>query len=387
MGKIIIVSLFLITSFLVRPYNETTEILFQSDNPKKIDNIIRMLLKPFIKWDSLYFADIAEKGYTFEKHFAFMPLYPLISRWLANLVPFQIEYRTKIAIGLVVTSNWFHLLACLTLFDLSILMFEDYQFSIITAALYCLNPGAVHLTAAYSESLCAFLSFIGFYCFYRKKYMLTAAVWGLASASRANAVTLSGFFLYNFVMHPSLLQVQNTLVYIALSMSGFALHLYSAFKKFCNSPNSFEWCQSQVPNIYSHVQKNYWNVGFLQYYSLNQIPNFLIAAPIILLSIHGISSYVTSDIKGFVTLRRAKPGQNKFFSPLLLPHVYLWLFMTLYVLLFAHVQIMTRLFTFLPIVYWYMAHLLIGGKFNIIPVIGCYSIISAVLFASFYPPA
>ena len=41
-------------------------------------------------------------------------------------------------------------------------------------------------------------------------------------------------------------------------------------------------------NMYSAIQKQYWNVGLFYYYQLKQIPNFILAAPIILISIFTI---------------------------------------------------------------------------------------------------
>ncbi len=44
-----------------------------------------------------------------------------------------------------------------------------------------------------------------------------------------------------------------------------------------------EWCGDQVPLPYRHIQSKYWNVGFLQYFEFCQIPNFVLAAPVLYL--------------------------------------------------------------------------------------------------------
>ncbi|KAK3401573.1 GPI mannosyltransferase 2 [Sordaria brevicollis] len=42
-----------------------------------------------------------------------------------------------------------------------------------------------------------------------------------------------------------------------------------------------EWCAAVVPSIYTFVQEHYWNVGFLRYWTLPNIPLFLLAAPML----------------------------------------------------------------------------------------------------------
>ena len=51
------------------------------------------------------------------------------------------------------------------------------------------------------------------------------------------------------------------------------------------------WSDKLIPLPYSYIQDSYWNVGFLRYFELKQIPNFLLAASMILLSSDAVLTY------------------------------------------------------------------------------------------------
>ena len=42
------------------------------------------------------------------------------------------------------------------------------------------------------------------------------------------------------------------------------------------------WCGSKGGSLYTFVQKEYWNQGLFNYWTLAQIPNFILATPILL---------------------------------------------------------------------------------------------------------
>ena len=59
-----------------------------------------------------------------------------------------------------------------------------------------------------------------------------------------------------------------------------------------SSSTTLEWCARSVS--YGHVQAKYWRVGFLAYWQLRQIPNFLLAAPIVALAVRSLLVYARS---------------------------------------------------------------------------------------------
>ena len=44
-----------------------------------------------------------------------------------------------------------------------------------------------------------------------------------------------------------------------------------------------EWCQYEPPVAYSYIQRVYWDNGFLTYWEAKQLPNFLLAAPAVVM--------------------------------------------------------------------------------------------------------
>jgi hypothetical protein len=60
-------------------------------------------LEPFVKWDNLYFTQIAIRGYQHEQELAFMPVWPLVMRWSGIAVQ---KLRLLLAIGSTTQSQY-----------------------------------------------------------------------------------------------------------------------------------------------------------------------------------------------------------------------------------------------------------------------------------------
>lgn len=147
-----------------------------------------------------------------------------------------------------------------------------------------------------------------------------------------------------------------------------------------------------VPTRYDSLLLLYRNVGPFRYWRLVQLPNFLIAAPTLFACLAASMKYARYSWKRFLTLgafpMRAKPF---IFQDALLPHFILLALFVIYALIFVHVQIMARLFSFQPAVYWSLAHFYIDGSLGTKRLITgtclCYALVGTVLFSNFYPPA
>eukprot|EP00899_Mesostigma_viride_P024493 jgi/Mesvir1/5228/Mv15356-RA.2 len=51
------------------------------------------------------------------------------------------------------------------------------------------------------------------------------------------------------------------------------------------------WCANRVPYLYGFVQSHYWAVGLFNYYRLQQLPNFILAAPVLALALSAVFLY------------------------------------------------------------------------------------------------
>ncbi|KAG1077884.1 hypothetical protein G6F42_024555 [Rhizopus arrhizus] len=247
------------------------------------------------------------------------------------------------------------------------------------------------------------MTFTGMRWIIEKKYTQSALIWGIASGVRSNAVVYAGFFFYDLVWTRLINRktfvtgLVRSVLYTLITASGFALFQYYAYTEFCSLDRP--WCSDKVPLIYSFVQKEYWDVGFLSYYEVKQIPNFVLAAPIIALSVFGLKAYIQQDPVGFWTLgiRKSKQdGNDDYCSPNLAVFMYLWAFLLLFATTNMHIQVIIRFFTSVPPLYWYVGNLWIKGFCEskstwmanvVLGYFAIYGLIGIVLFSSFLPPA
>src|SRR5438309_2045682 len=123
------------------------------------------------------------------------------------------------------------------------------------------------------------------------------------------------------------------------------------------------WCHAPVPFAYSYVQAKYWGVGLFNYFQVKQIPNFLLATPMILIIMSSFIKFVSANRRLVATLgmspqrKPKKSGHNPqgglFQNENLLPYFVHGAFLCLFCFFYCHVQICTRLLcASSPLFYW-----------------------------------
>jgi GPI mannosyltransferase 2 len=182
-----------------------------------------------------------------------------------------------------------------------------------------------------------------------------------------------------------------------ISIAPFFLHQYHAYLSFChNSSSPPEWCHRTLPFIYSYVQAQYWGVGFLHYWEISQLPNFILGAPPFILLICMSSTHIFEA--GLEILHRKEklqksPSRLKILSSHtldILPYAIHALVLSLILLFASHTQIVLRLASSLPFTHWAAAALLIE-KPSMGRIWVAWSVIwgtmSCILWGVFLPPA
>lgn len=332
--------------------------------PKQYDTSSQLLfpqnhfLSRLVIWDSVFFVTSAERGHLYEHEWAFS------WTWARLLALFG--SREGAATAAIAASCLSHFLAALMLQKLTNAVFRDKRLADTAALMYVLSPAGIFMVAGYTESTFALLSFTGLYLRQKSMYPAAGLVLGASCLLRGNGLLWGLPFLFD--LFGALKRVQwakSAQIVLGGSLVAF-FFLYTQYlpwQQFC--PQRGEWCAKSLPSIYGYVQKRYWNVGFLNYWTPNNIPNFLFAAPVLGLMYQGMS-----------------------WKPALRPFYAVHAVMGLSCLLMWHVQIITRISTCLPTLYWYLAQLAQGYNGDrVFRYIFVWITFQVVMWGAYLPPA
>lgn len=272
------------------------------------------VLEPLTRWDAARFLQATrhqilgtgEKDHQ-EAH-AFLPLstylYSRMARWTMLILP-HLSFNGACILSAAIINNFIA-------FPMAALASYNLYSSMEVVKLFCwYNPATVFFTTAYSESIFASLTFTG-YALYNTTPILAIPFWMAASYTRSNGTFITGYiFLYQlgniFLQYNNcnykriLFIISLTILTMTLVAIPFLYHDYTGYQNHCTltQDKSF-WCdhvrQKYGIGMYSTIQKIHWNVGLFHYYQIKQIPNFILAAPILSISIYAIYKWIYYSI-------------------------------------------------------------------------------------------
>ena len=286
--------------------------------------LVQFLLGGFGNWDSEYYIMIAEHGHLYEQSLAFFPLLPWVMNMTSSIVysctglsRMTIPARSMNLIMGWAVSNVAFLLATILLYQLTLKVFGSSKMAAMTSLLFVINPASVFMSSVYTESLFAVFSFAGMLCLETQRSWVAILLFALGGATRSNGVLALLYLAYYHYrrlvaqgcsyLAPGVIVgvVQSAFIiapYVLFQLYGYCI--YCSVKGGGNSVNSLvallcssislpavvhqptthpPWCDQTLPHPYGYVQATYWGVGFLKYYQLKQIPNFLLATPMVLI--------------------------------------------------------------------------------------------------------
>ena len=267
----------------------------------------------------------------------------LIAKYfIKNLIALN-DYDS-ILLSAVLANIIFSFVTTIYLFKLTRLLFKNDQLAYLSSMFFIFNPASVFFVAPYSESIFFMLTVTSLYNLYKSNYFASTLLFSLSCLARSNGLInflFVGFFIIKAAMSSLLgsnLKTVNTLNLLKLVfcqkniimlskmllkllitlicfLASFSLYQFYIYNELClkqidqtkipielleygkaNSyaMNGFSWCDKFLPFSYTDIQSKYWNVGFLKYWKFRQIPNFLLATPVLLISVIAIISFLHS---------------------------------------------------------------------------------------------
>lgn len=364
-----------------------------------LPSFIATILDKLIVWDAVYFNHLYVDDIDYEHEYVFCPLWWRLIKWL----PVGGNNYYKKALVLILVLNLCHWLTIVMAINLTKVYFSAAvlakrpQLPETVGKLYAILPAGIFLTVGYLENCANMLSLTMLYLHHTSigpdyrtraklaiihpwKYWLSGVVLAVAVAVRANMILAGIIYIIDLYQLGYLSRKLKTMALIIftgamplLAMIGLNWLAYAAF-----CPQRGQWCQWPIPLLFLYAQSHYWNVGFLRYWTLNNLPNFAFAAPTV--AIHVIA------LRWFGTRLPTMPrfvAAMAFTALTVMGAVAFW-----------NTQIITRMVWVTPLAVWYVAWQLtdpqglpskwtrayLGYTVVWIPV-------QLALFAAFLPPA
>lgn len=350
-------------------WDTSTRILFSS-----IGTWQDKLAARLMAWDNVHFiAQVQNDGPRYEHEYAFSRYWALLIRRLSPYPTLTACVLTAATLSLIchVINAFLVEFAGEKLLKASNSAYK----SPLAAFMYIIHPAGIFLISGYTESAFATMILLGILCIQKRQYVLAGIAVAAATLLRSNGLIWGLLFvnaLYTeFIQSSSSLstRIRNSvgvLVGGSLVFFSFAYTQYAAYVEFCPG---LRWCDNTIPSIYLYVQEHYWQNGLFRYWTVSNLPLFLLALPTLVLLLR-------SSI--FLYHR----GQ----------YAIMWVQMIMFfgAIFFWHVQIVTRLVSCTPGPSWYIADQLQkrnkSAKWWVVFFI-LWTSAQAALYGAFLPPA
>ncbi|XP_053212038.1 GPI mannosyltransferase 2-like [Panonychus citri] len=376
-------------------------------NQTTINKIVNHTLVGFARWDSLHFIQIAKRGYGHESQIAFFPFYPGVVRAVKyTLFPWTtVSHDGLLIISGVLVNLILFMISSMLIHHLTILIFRNRSMAMESVFHFCFNPASIFMTSCYSENLFQFFTLSGLTSIEFGRLSLASVFFACASLTRSNGIISLGFVAYWHVSHICILsgrvlrsarlveQFGIFLSHALMIVIPFIMFQSYSYYFICfepDLPDRKDFCASMISIPYTFVQKKYWSIGLFKYYRLKQIPNFLIASPMIYICSWIVCKYLQLNGKQFLDIifnfRSRRRGPTLWNNGHVLPYIVHLAFLTFVSIFYMHVQVITRfVLSSTPIVYWAISSSPNNKKYYFKLYFLSYFFLGTILHSTFYP--
>lgn len=270
--------------------------------------IVEYLFGGFDNWDSQYYLTIAVNGYIEEQFLVFFPLYPFLIKTIAftffSPLLLIFPFHSVLLMSGYFLSNAAFMLSLIILCHLTAFVTSSYRLAWYTCLFYCINPANVFMCSVYTESLFSFFCLLGMLSLCNHKVTVSSILFAFAVCTRSNGVVTIGYIWYyhlascwcNFRLTVYCSKISLQLLFLIahtlITLFPFICFQYYSYYLVCvehfdDSPV----CNHTLPFVYAFIQKKYWEIELFSFYELKQIPNFIIAFPMVALLFKCCVSY------------------------------------------------------------------------------------------------
>lgn len=189
--------------------------------------------KYWIKWDSGFYLEIAQKGYFFNEaknlsNVTFFPLYPLLIKGLGFIAG---DFYASIIIATIAA-----LMACFYLYKLAKHDLQEKDSALRSVFYLLIFPTSLFLISAYTESLFLMLSIASFYYARRKKWWLASIFGFFTTFSRPQGIILFPILLLEYLEQREfkLKKIRLNILWNLITPLGLFVYMYYLKIKFGN---------------------------------------------------------------------------------------------------------------------------------------------------------
>ena len=176
------------------------------------------------------------------------------------------------------------------------------EIAFLSVLFYTVNPATIFMCTIYTESVFALFTFSGMLAISHSWLYISSLLIAGATATRSNGIVLIGFIVYhhmvrvlkefdprNSILGTGLKILRHgfeMMLQVCIALLPFVAFQVYSYHQFCPNPTktNITLCNATLPLPYSYVQSEYWELGFLKFYELKQLPHFISATPMFILA-------------------------------------------------------------------------------------------------------